>query len=155
MDINQKIKFEFLWIIITFVIIVIFLLPIYLEIGDAYPFYIQNSLVIFIAITFGRYLFLLKYHWITYSKWFKLFLVFFPIGVFMFLIDSFHEFQRFFDEQGIRSIMPGVSLERQNHLAFFIRSEMILFWSTAFLSNLLLPFKMTRSIYRKKKKGVD
>jgi len=51
--------------------------------------------------------------------------------------------------------MDELSPQQQNQMAVFIRTEMILFWSAAFISNFLLPFKMIRSIYRKRKLGID
>ena len=152
---NQKLKFELLWLCFTAVFIALVMSPIYLGIKTAYPFYLENILILLIAITFGRYLFFLKHHWICYSKWFKLFFVFFPIPVFLYLMDSFYEVQRFFDEEGIRSIMSDLSVRHQNQLAQYIKTEFIFFLAAAFIANFLLPFKMTRSIYRKKKKGVD
>ncbi len=152
---KQKLYFEIIWLVITFVILSLVLLPIWFALETNYPFYVENIAVVFIAITFGRYLFFLKHHWISYSKWFKLFFVFAPIPIFIFLMDSFYDFQRFYDEVGIRSIMDELSNKQQNQMSVYIRTEMMLFWSGAFISNILLPFKMTRSIYRKNKKGID
>lgn len=152
---KQKVIFELVWCIFTIVLMALILSPIWFMVGEAYPFYMDNILLIFIAVTFGRYLFFLKHHWLTYSKWFKLVFVFLPVGVFFFLMDSFYDFQRFFDEVGIRSIMDELSPRQQNQMAVFIRTEMILFWSAAFIGNFLLPFKMIRSIYRKRKLGID
>ena len=151
---KQKIYFEILWIIATMVLVALILTPIYFTVGHLYPFYFENILIIIIAITFGRYIFFLKHHWITYSIWFKVILIFFPIGVFMFLIDSFYEFQRFFDEQGIRSIMDELPNHQKNQMATFIRTEMVLFWAAAMLTNALLPIRMLISIWKKLNKGV-
>ena len=152
---NQKLKFELLWICFTMVLIAMVMLPIYLGVKEQYPFYVTNILIIVIAITFGRYLFLLKHHWICYSKWIKLFFVFFPIPVFLFLTDSFYEVQRFFDEKGIRSIMSELGPRYQGQLSTFIKTQFIFFWAAAFIANFLLPFKMITSIWRKKNKGID
>jgi len=152
---KQKLIFEWLWLMITLVLVILILLPIWFAVENKYPFYSENILIILIAITFGRYLFLLRHHWICYSKWFKMFFIFFPIPVFFYLMDSFYDFQRFFDEEGIRSIMNDLTNKDQNQMAVYIRTEMILFWAAAFIANLLLPFKMIRSIYRKRKLGID
>jgi hypothetical protein len=152
---KQKVVFELVWCLFTIVLMALILSPIWFMLGEAYPFYTDNILLIFIAITFGRYLFFLKHHWLTYSMWIKLVFVFLPVGIFFFLMDSFYDFQRFFDEVGIRTIMDELSPRQQNQMAVFIRTEMILFWSAAFISNFLLPFKMIRSIYRKRKLGID
>ncbi len=154
-NMKQKIFLEALWIALTIVILCLILLPIWLAVEDKYPFYIDNILLIVIAITFGRYIFFLKHHGIVYSKWFKLFFVFFPVVIFFYLMDSFYDFQRFADEEGIKSIMQHLANKDQGQMAIYIKTEMILFWSAAFLGNILLPFKMIRSIWRKKNKGID
>lgn len=155
MNLKHKILFEAVWLAISCVILGLVLLPIWFTVGEKYPFYSENILVILIAVTFGRYLFFLKYHWLTASKWFKAIFIFLPFGIVIFLMDSFYDFQRFYDEEGIRSIMDDLSLRQQNQMSVFIRTQMVLFWSAAFLGNLLIPFKMIRSIYRKMKKGID
>ncbi len=152
---KQKILLEALWIAVTLVVLSLILLPIWLAVGDKYAFYLENILLVIIAITFGRYIFFLKYHWIVYSKWFKIFFVFFPVVVFFYLMDSFYDFQRFLDEEGVKSIMQHLGNKDQSQMAIYIKTEMILFWSAAFLGNLLLPFKMIRSIWRKRNKGID
>lgn len=152
---KQKLYFELIWISLTIVVTALVLLPIWFGVEEKYPFYRDNIILIWIAVTFGRYLFFLKHHWIVSSKWYKIILIFLPIPVFIFLMDSFYDFQRFADEEGIKSIMTELSSKDQNSLSLFIRTEMLLFWSAAFVSNLLLPFKMIRSIYRKRKFDID
>ena len=150
---KQKVLFELTWVAITIVLLAMVLMPIIMSVGNAYPFYIENILVVIIAVTFSRYIFLLKHHWISGSRWYKLFFIFFPIVVFFFLLDSFYDFQRFCDEEGIRSIMSDLHASQQGNLAIYIRTEMVLFWAAAFLSNLIMPFRMIISIWRKINKG--
>jgi hypothetical protein len=153
--IKHKLFFELTWWALTIVVLLLILLPIWFAVENNYGFYRENIITIIIAITFGRYLFFLKHHWMTASKWYKLIFVFLPVGVFFFLMDSYYDFQRFCDEEGLHSIMDGLSPQYQNQMAIYIKTQMTLFWSAAFISNILLPFKMTRSIYRKLKKGID
>lgn len=150
---KQKVYFEILWIIVTLTVISLVLLPIYMTLGDQFPFYRDNAILILIGITFTRYIFLLKHHWVVSSKWFKIILIFFPIVILFFLLDLLYNFQLFNDQEGIKSIMEGMTYMSQNQMELYIKSEMIFFWVTAFISNFLLPFRMIISLWRKINKG--
>jgi len=129
------------------------MLPMYLSIGKDYPFYLDNILTITLAITFIRYIFLLQHHWIAYSKWIKAVFIFIPIPILFFLLGFFYDFQSFYDERGIESVMTHISLKKQTQLSLYIRTQLILFWAAAFITNLILPFRMILSIWRNLHKG--
>jgi len=141
------------WWIVTAVIIVATLLPIYSRLGDKYPFYFFNIAFIIIAVTFIRYIFLLKHHWLSSAKWIKVAFIFIPIPVFFFLIESFYDFQAYSDEVGLGAMLTELSYNDQASLGKFIRSEMILFWAAAFLANAYMPIRMIISLYREINKG--
>jgi len=150
---KSKVLFELLWIALTVVLVCLVLLPIQVTLGDTYAFYFDNALLIIIAITFIRYIFLLKHHWIIASKWFKVIFIFFPIVVLFYLLDVLYNFQLFVDQEGITSIMNEINYESQNEMTLYIKTEMIFFWVSAFIANALLPFRMVISIWRKMNKG--
>ena len=151
---NKKlVAFEVIWLMITVLVIMLFLLPIYSSVGLTYPFYFENSMVIFIAITFARYIFLLKHHWLTLSNYIKGIFMFVSIPVFIYLMDVLYDFQALYDEQGIGSIMDHLSFKSQKTMGLYIRSQMIFFWVTAFITNAMMPFRMLISIWRKVNKG--
>lgn len=152
---KQKILFEIIWLLITLIVVCLVQLPIYLDIGTAYPFYFDNSMFIILAITFMRYIFLLKHHWIVYSKWFKIILIFVPIIILFYLVDALYNFQLFCDQEGVKSIMNEQSYETQSQMSKFIRTEMLFFWVAAFIGNLLMPFRMILSLWRKMNKGME
>jgi hypothetical protein len=153
---NKKlIAFELLWLMISCVIIIIVLLPIYTLIGASYPFYFENATIIFLAITFSRYIFLIKHHWISYSNWIKGAFIFIPIPIFIFLMDSLYDFQALYDEYGIASIMEELPFKTQKTMGLYIRTQMIFFWAAAFISNAMMPFRMLISIWKRVNKGVD
>lgn len=152
---HSKITFEILWLAITLIVIVIFMLPIYNAVGMSYPFYLENGLIIFIAITFMRYLFFLKHHWIAVSNWIKVVFIFVPIPVFIYLMDSLYDFQALYDEEGIGSIMTDIPFKSQKNMSMYIRAQMIFFWVAAFVSNILMPFRMLVSIWKRVNKGMD
>lgn len=150
---KKKILIELLGWMMTLVIVILVLLPIHSYVGDYYPFYKENIAFIVIALTFMRYIFLLKYHWISASKWIKAVFIFIPIPVFFYLVGGFYDFQAYSDEVGLGAMLTELPYPDQSKIGKYIRSEMILFWSAAFLSNLYMPFRMLISIWREINKG--
>jgi len=150
---NSKVGLEFISWVITAVVVVIILMPIYTKVEMNYPFYYQNVWIIVIAITFCRYIFLLKHHWLSTRKWIKIVFIFIPVPIFFFLTGAFYDFQAFSDEKGIKSIMSLISADEQSKLAKYIRTEMVLFWSAAFLANAYMPIRMIISLWREINKG--
>lgn len=68
-------------------------------------------------------------------------------------MDSLYDFQRFLDEDGIMSIMGHLPGGDQMSWSKFVKNEMLLFWSAAFISNFIMPFRMLFSLskdYRNK-----
>jgi len=150
---QRKILLEIIGWVITAVVIILVLLPIYTSIGDRYPFYMENIAFIVVAITFGRYIFLLKHHWLSAAKWIKILFIFLPIPLFFYLMGWFYDFQAYSDEVGLGAMLTDLSYVSQNNLGKYIRAEMILFWSAAFLANLYMPIRMIMSLWREINKG--
>ncbi|MBT8189099.1 MAG: hypothetical protein HKN67_03845 [Saprospiraceae bacterium] len=150
---NNRISFELIWILITSLFVGLVMLPVYLNLGMDFPFYIQNIGSIIIAITFIRYIFLLKHHFFTLHKWFKVAFIFIPIPVFIFLVDVISEFQAFYDEEGIHSIMKDLSYQTQRSMSTYIRTEVVFFWTAAMISTIFLPIRMIISLWREINKG--
>ena len=92
---RQKILFEVLWWIITLVRYPPGFAPIYLNIKGDFPFTFITSFALVIAVTFIRYIFLLKHHYIVHAKWIKVIFIFIPIPVLLILIDAITNFQAF------------------------------------------------------------
>jgi len=152
---KYKIVFELIWWVITALIVALILLPIYLNIGDSYPFYQDNILIIVIAVTFIRYIFLLKHHWLVVSNWVKAVFIFIPIPIFFYLLGVQFDFQGLVDHEGITSILQKLNVKQQNSIGLYIKTEMSFFWAAALISNALLPIRMIISIWRKINKGTE
>jgi len=150
---KNKIALEIVWLIATVVLAILILLPIYSAIKDDYLFYGLNIFIIIVAITFCRYIFLLKHHWISSAKWIKIAFIFIPIPIFFFLITGFYNFQAFSDEQGIISMLSTIPFKEQIKLVTYIKTEMLLFWTTAFIANAFMPVRMIISLWRELNKG--
>jgi TctA family transporter len=150
---GKKVLLELIGWVITVVVVVLVLLPIYSYIGGNYPFYEENIVFIVIALTFIRYIFLLKHHWLSASKWIKALFFFIPIPLFFYLMGGFYDFQAYSDEVGLGAMLTGLPYEAQSNITKYIRTEMVLFWSAAFLANLAMPLRMLISIWREINKG--
>ena len=150
----QRLQFVILWLVITLLIILLVLTPIYLELGDQYQFYMTNTIIIFTALTCTRYLFFLNYHWFAHVTWVRVSLVFLVIPLILYLVDAHYDFQRYIDEEGIQSwVIDGGN--RGLALGNYIRNEYIFFLVWAVLSSFFIPFKMVRSIWKDYKKRLE
>ena len=90
----------------------------------------------------------MPYHKWLQSKAARVVLIFLPVPIFMYLVDNVYDFQAFLDEEGIMSIMSHLPGKDQMMWSKFIKNEMLVFWSAAFISNLILPFRMLYSLSR-------
>ena len=102
-----------------------------------------------------RYIFFLKYHWITVSNYVKFFFMIFSIPVFFFIMDAFYDFNSFYDDGLFDSILSVLPYKSQANMLLYIRTEMIFFLAFAFICNFMLPFRMIISIWRKINKGTE
>ena len=150
---DVKWKLEVLWWMITAIIMVLIITPIYTSIGYDYPFYLANVLFVIVFVTFTRYIFLLKYTFFSHNSWIKVFFVFLPIPLFMYFIDSMYDFQKFLDEEGLISIMDKLSAKNQISLSKYIQYEKLFFGTGAIITLVLLPIRMIVSIWRVRNRG--
>ena len=150
---NSKWSFSLISWIISIVIAVIVMIPIYSQIGDQYGFYFENIAFILIFLTFSRWIFLTKHHWFSHTDWFKVFFVFAVIPILLYVVDNLWDFQRFMDEDGISSIMDNLSANKQSSLSKYIKAEMTFFWAGAFVASLVLPLRMLNSMWRVRHRG--
>jgi len=102
-----------------------------------------------------RYIFLLKYHWLTFSNYIKAVFIIISIPVFFFLVGAFYDYQSYYDDGKFSALLQDLHIEKQKSVLLYIRTEMIFFWAFAFISNFILPFRMLISIWRKINKGTE
>jgi hypothetical protein len=145
---QKKWNFEILsWLfVISFCALVI--VPIYMKSGNNYGFYIPNIISIIFFLTFSRLLFLLSYTPYARVKWLRLLLIFLPIPLFMYHIDSLYNFQRFIDEEGTISFFRGSSDMSDYNFGRFIKYQYIFFCVSALVTIGLLPIRMIVSFWR-------
>ena len=150
---NNKWSLEILWWLITIILTVLIMLPIYTNVGSNYPYYTANVAFIFVFLTFTRYIFLLRYAPFSHSDMVKGILIFIPIPLFFYFIDALYDFQRFLDEEGLVTILGNLNSEAQFQIAKYIQYEKLFFGSGAIITLVLFPIRMIVSIWRVRNRG--
>ena len=148
-----KVTLELLWWVITGVLVVLFLLPVFLNVGERYPFYQSNIVFIVIFITFTRIIFLLKHMLFAHNKILKLILIFAPIPLFFYSMDALFNFQDFIDKGEHINMLSQLSPDKAMNISKYIRYEFVFFGTGSILVIFLLPIRMIISIWRGINKG--
>jgi hypothetical protein len=141
-------NFEFLSWLFVVAFCGLIVIPIYLRTAQNYGFYIPNIISIVIFLTFTRLLFLLAFTPYSRVKWLKFVLVFLPIPLFLYHIDSLYNFQRLIDEEGTISFFNGSSDMNDYNFSKFIKYQFIFFHVGALVTIALLPIRMIISFWR-------
>jgi len=151
-------KLELLWWLFTIIILVAVMMPIH-NAFKAFPFWTMNIIFILVFITYARIIFLLKHSLIAYNFPIKLFLVFFSLPLTFYLISSLFSFQDFLDSEGQNALLqpeflrqPISAIEGVN-LSDFVRKEMLFFAVGSIITAIIMPFRMTQSIWRTRNRG--
>lgn len=142
-----KLSLELMMWLFTGVLVVLVLLPIYLNVTD-YPFYLSNILFIIIFFTLARYIFLLKHTIVARSMIFKMGMMLLSIPLLMYLLGSVSSFQGFADDIGLQTLVTDLSIPKQESMMKYIKTEMIFFGVGAVIVALLFPIRMLVSIWR-------
>ena len=146
-NVGSKLSLELMMWIFTAILVVLVILPIYLNI-ESYPFYFSNILFIVVFVTFARYIFLLKHTVVAHSLIFKIVMMVAAIPIIMYLLDCVSSFQGFADDIGLEKLVPELSLDRQEAITKYVKTEMIFFGVGAVIVAVMFPFRMLVSIWR-------
>ena len=128
------------------------LYPIY-RVAPDYPFWTYNIAFILVFITATRYAFLVKHTWLAFRIPPKLLLMVLCIPGTFLLIEGINYFQTWLDENTFDSFLGHLSLERQETMTRYIRSQMIFFGTAAIIGTVTLFLRMLLSIWRNKNRG--
>jgi hypothetical protein len=145
---NKKILLELIWWVATIIIVILFIFPIYDTVGGKYIFYIQNIFFIVLFITFTRYIFLLKYTFLANNNKLKIAMVFIPILLFFYAIDSLFDFQDYIDKQEHIEMLSQLSPDRAIEISKYIKYQFLFFGTGGMMVIIMLPIRMIISIWR-------
>lgn len=144
---KNKILFEVLSLAFTLVLLVLIMLPVYLNTVN-FEYYYYNTICVFVVLTLIRYMFLLKHTLIARATMIKIVLGVLCIPLFLFATDGLYEFQRFLDEEGLQTLVSNVYADRQPLIINYIRSEFLFFGISAVILSIIFPFRMVLSVWR-------
>lgn len=144
---HKRVIEVYFWLVVLLLIILL-MAPIYLKTGLLYPFYIPNIVAIFIFLTFTRLIFLFKLTPYARLKWFRMVMIFLPIPLLMYHIDSFFAFREFIEEEGVITFFKGSSDMSDYQFGKFIRNQYMFFLVAAIITMILMPVRMMISFWR-------
>jgi hypothetical protein len=147
-----QIALEVFWWLMTAILVVIILFPIWREAID-FPFYVTNVLFIILFVTFSRYLFLLKHTFLARRQVLKMILLVALIPLVFYLVQEVNFFQTFLDEQGGEALVGALSMERIGKLTAYVKSELLFFGVGAVIAAVALFFRLIISIWRYHNRG--
>lgn len=146
-EFQLKLAFEILWNFVVFLICFLIVFPIYQK-SPNYPFLWINIAFIFVFLSFTRYVFYLKFTFISGSYLFKLALLTITIPLVIVLNYYFNNFRNFMDEQGLQSLFEKFSALENDNMTNYIKSETIFFGVGSIIVSAILPIRMVISIWR-------
>ncbi|MCZ2101803.1 MAG: hypothetical protein LC107_09735 [Chitinophagales bacterium] len=145
---KQKIQYEILAIIFAMVLSMLIVLPIYLKTGVNYTYFVPNIYAIIVFTTFARWIFLLGYSPFARSNWFRFVLIFLPIPLFIYQIDSLLDFTGYIDEHGSTGFFKDLLDPGNYAFAKYIRYQFLFFSTSSLITIILLPIRMIISFWR-------
>lgn len=150
-----KIVFEILWNVMISLICLLVVWPIFQKV-NGYPFLWTNIAFVLVFFTFTRYIFFLRYTYLSGSILLKLVLLVVSTFLFFILYYHFTNFRNFMDEQGLQSLFENLSAEDNFRLTRYIKGETIFFGVASILVSAILPVRLLISVWRQyNKKGTD
>jgi len=152
-NVSAKIaQMEGLWWMVTILIAVAVVFPIYFSTGP-YRFMVQNIIYVVAFITFTRYLFLLPFTFLAKRQLWKQIFIFASIPLIFFLVQELNAFQTFLDENSMEAIIGSLPVKKANSIGQYLHAEMLLFAVGAIIAAVLLPFRLGLSIWRTRNRG--
>ena len=156
-SLQQKIQLELLGLAVTAVATFIVLKPIFDVFAVAFPFQNETIFSVLFFLTYVRYMFTLKYTWLSNFWWIKIIftMIAFPFGVY--LVRSAIMFQTFMDEQSPDSVLPlmktGLSETFKIGRIFYYRQVVTFFMVGSVIANFGMFFRMIISLWRVRNYG--
>lgn len=145
---RKKLFLELMMWLVTLLLVVLVLFPIYLKVPD-YPFWLSNTVFVVTTITLIRYIFLLKLTWLAHMQKMKVACLLLMIPLVSYLISELNFFQVYLDENDIESFIGHLDQANMLQMDKYIRAEMVFFGTTAIISCFIFQVRMVISVWRK------
>jgi hypothetical protein len=141
-------NFEGLSWIFIFLLCALVMAPIYFKCHEHFHFYTRNIVAIVIFFAFSKYIFLLPFTPFGRLNWWRLVMIFLPIPLLFYSLDTLFNFQRFVDEEGTIAFFKGSTNLADYNFGKYIRFEFVFFAVGALVTIVLLPVRMIISFWR-------
>jgi hypothetical protein len=149
---KHKLIAELLWWILTAIVVVMILYPVWINTKD-FPFYAQNAMLIIVFITFSRYFFFLPISFIARLKWIKVAIVLSVVLFCFILATALGDFRNYMDEEGLQTLVTHLHVTKQTSVMTYIKNEMIFFGTGSIITAILLTFRLIISLWRMRNSG--
>jgi hypothetical protein len=149
---KQKHYLELIWWVITVLITIAVLFPIYSSL-PSYRFGWINIIYIVSFITVSRYIFLLQHTFLARIEYLKVILIFLCIPAVFLLVQELNLFQTYIDEEGVDALVGSLPYDKRDSMIAYIRNQMFFFGIGSIVSCVLLPFRLILSIWRGRNRG--
>lgn len=153
LETKRKYLLEIVWWVITALVTLLVILPIIQNSND-YPFIFSNTLFIVVFITLVRYIFFLKYTLIATRQYVKLTLIFLCIPLVFTLVSHLNHFITYIDENSAESFLKEMPEIKATRIGNYLKTEMLLFGVGSIISGAVFPFRLLRSIWKYRNRGV-
>ncbi len=148
-----KLTMELLWWVITIIVIVLTIQPIWPNFAVK-DFLYELVLFQLIFITYTRYLFALKNTFLADAQKLKVLLIFLSLPLAFYLIQMFFNYQDFLDKQneGMQEFdqffVEGISFDTHNNTIQYLTKVYLFFGLSAIISVIVSPFRLLLSYWR-------
>jgi len=149
---NKNIQLEIIWWMITLVVILLVMFPIWSEVGTDFRYNNSNIMAVFIFMVYTRLLFTLRHTYIANNSLMKIFFVILSIPLFVYFMNAINVFQTFVDENGDTALLPAYD-DSVSQLTKYIRYEYLFFSVAAIMTVTMIPFRMILSLWRTRNRG--
>ncbi len=120
------------------------------SVAPLYPFLYPNALFVLAAVILFRYIFFMKYSLIARSQVVKVALIFLSIPLIFHLVSQLNQFVTTADVYDHNDYLSHLSGSKRQNLEQYIRTEMVLFGTTAIIAGLAFPVALLRSVWRQR-----
>lgn len=145
-SIGQKILIEVVGILLTVVIVLVVLLPVYQATND-YPFWKSNAWQIIAFITLTRWIFFWKFTFFARHQYVKILVTFACIPLAFFLVKALIGFQAYHDEVGFEKHLLALEGKEVIKMISYIRNENIFFGVGAIITVPILFIRSAVSVW--------
>ncbi len=143
---------EFVWWIITALIVVAVLYPIQ-DAMYVWPFRGWNIIFIVVLFTFGRYVFLLKHTFLAKRQTLKIVLLLLMFPLTFALVDGLHSFMNYIEENTWDTLTGHLPAAEKASIENYIWSEMLFFGVGSVIAAPVFAGRLMLSIWRTRNRG--